>query len=284
MNRSYHNLANLVAAWMLAILANFTPAHAQVVQEEHGETVKIQERSDRPLPPAADMAEAVQLIVADTNQFRVDQQLSKVNPAAKLTETAQYFANYMAENDKYGHTADGRRPADRAKEHGYEYCIVLENIAYQYRSTEISATELATKFFEGWKNSPGHRKNMLDPDVTETGVAIARSDKTGYYYAVQMFGRPRSASIDFEIINRSGESVDYKLGDRSFELPPRYIRSHAMCRPQAIVFGKTGGEASSDSSPATPQGKSVKPNRGDRIVVEKNGGQIQIEQSQGKSP
>ncbi len=35
------------------------------------------------------------------------------------------------------------------------------------------------------------RKNMLAPEVTETGVAVARSGKTGRYYAVQMFGRPR---------------------------------------------------------------------------------------------
>ena len=43
-----------------------------------------------------------------------------------------------------------------------------------------------------------------DPDVTETGVAVARSEKTGYYYGVQMFGRPKSAAVVFKVENRAG--------------------------------------------------------------------------------
>jgi hypothetical protein len=34
---------------------------------------------------------------------------------------------------------------------------------------------------------------MLDPDVREIGVGVARSNKTGRYYAVEDFGRPLSA-------------------------------------------------------------------------------------------
>ena len=30
---------------------------------------------------------------------------------------------------------------------------------------------------------------MLEKDVVHTAVAVARSDRNGYYYAVQMFGR-----------------------------------------------------------------------------------------------
>jgi len=34
---------------------------------------------------------------------------------SKLTETAEYFAKYMAQTNKYGHNADGNQPADRVK-------------------------------------------------------------------------------------------------------------------------------------------------------------------------
>lgn len=44
--------------------------------------------------------------------------LSPVDPNPKLTQTAQYFANYMARTNKYGHTADGSRPGERARKHG----------------------------------------------------------------------------------------------------------------------------------------------------------------------
>src|SRR5262249_14670175 len=155
---------------------------------------------------------------------------------AKLTETVRYFADYMASNDKYGHAADGEQPSDRAKKHGYAFCVIAENIAYEYKSTGFTTEELAKGFVEGWKNSPEHRKNMLDRDVTEIGVAIARSQKTGYYYAVQMFGRPESDQIKFQIINRSGVAVKYELAGEKFSLPPDYSRTHSQCRSGELTF------------------------------------------------
>ena len=97
-----------------------------------------------------------------------------VNP--DLTDAARDFAAYMARTSRYGHTADGSRPADRAASHGYEYCVIAENIAYAFNSDGYTTEELGKTFVEGWKHSPGHRRNMLDPDVAETGVAVARSE------------------------------------------------------------------------------------------------------------
>ena len=109
-----------------------------------------------------------------------------------------------------GWLADGSRPADRAARHGYEFCVIAENIAYAYNSEGYTTEELGATFVEGWKHSPGHRRNMLDPDVSQTGVAVARSEKTGYYYAVQMFGRPRSQAIEFQVSNRTEAEVAYR--------------------------------------------------------------------------
>ena len=47
---------------------------------------------------------------------------------------------------------------------------------------------------EGWERSAAHRKNMLDRDATEIGVAVAHSPRTGRYYGVQVFGRPRGVN------------------------------------------------------------------------------------------
>ncbi|MBN9119626.1 MAG: CAP domain-containing protein, partial [Planctomycetes bacterium] len=200
-------------------------------------------------------------IVDRTNAFRKGEGRAPVATNADLAAAARYFADYMAANDEYGHTADGKGPGDRAKAHGYEYCIVLENIAYAFDSRGFDTGPLADEFFNGWKASPGHRKNMLDPDVTETAVAVARSAKTGYYYAVQMFGRPRSLAIEFKIENRSGEPVRYAVGGRTFELPPRVTRTHTRCRPAEVTFRWPGKEA----------GTAVKPANGDRFAVTKDG-------------
>src|SRR5437870_4974 len=139
-----------------------------------------------------DLAGVEKQIVSETNAFRRQEGRGalKVNP--ELSKAAQYFAKFMAETDKYGHTADGHEPWDRAKKYGYDYCMVEENIAYQFSSEGFTTSRLAQGFVDGWKSSPGHRRNMLNPDVDETAVAVARSASSGKFYAVQMFGRPKS--------------------------------------------------------------------------------------------
>ncbi len=217
-----------------------------------------------------DLAAAAELIVEQTNRFRTSEGRQSLDTNRALAETARYFADYMAENDKYGHHADGQRPAERAKAHGYQYCIVAENIATQYSSAGFTTDELASRFTEGWKESPGHRKNMLDRDVTETGVAVSHSDQSGYYYAVQMFGRPRSMTTAFEITNESGATVEYRIGEREFTLPPRYTRSHERCRPSGIDFRFGETEA------AKPAAETVKPKSGDRLIVTRDNGEFHI--------
>jgi uncharacterized protein YkwD len=138
-----------------------------------------------------DTAQVEQVVVRDTNEFRKENGIAMAGPDPALRRTAEAFAAYMARTDEYGHEADGRTPGERAKRGGYDWCRVTENISYQWSSHGFETAELARRLVEGWKKSPGHRRNMLDPKVTETAVAVARSAKSGKYYAVQMFGRPR---------------------------------------------------------------------------------------------
>lgn len=257
-----HFPAGLLLGW----LALGAALHGQVVDEEESEALRASSPSAIQ-EGKADVEQAAQLIVEQTNHFRRQQGREPVETNPNLTDAARYFANYMARTNRYGHTADGQRPAERASEHGYEYCIVSENIAYQYSSAGFATEELARRFVEGWKESPGHRKNMLDKDVTETGVAVARSDETGQYYAVQMFGRPKSKSIEFEVANESGTTVQYQIGNRQFSLPPGYTRTHQRCRPSEMIFQLPDGEGKT---------KTVKPDSGDQFVLKSQGGQLQL--------
>jgi hypothetical protein len=166
--------------------------------------------------------------------------LNTVVPDERLAKSAQYFADFMARTGKYGHTADDKTPAERAEEHEYAYCMVSENIAYQSRSTGFAVDELAQRFVTGWRESPEHRENMLDPDVMEIGVAVARAEDAPTYFAVQMFGRPESASISFQVSNESETDVEYTVrrsrSDRTFPLKPKQVRTHQRCRPTTIEF------------------------------------------------
>jgi uncharacterized protein YkwD len=253
--------AALLLGWLVC-----GPAHAQHAEEENGEKIEAPATPDdsgkRP-----DLAKVIQLITEHTNAFREQEKRGPVAVNKELAAAAQYFADYMAKNDEYGHTADGKRPTERANQHGYDHCIVLENIAYAFDSRGFDAGPLGERFFTGWRESSGHRKNMLDPDVTETGVAVARSEKTGHYYAVQMFGRPKSAALEFKIHNRSDEAIRYVIEEETFNLPPRATRTHRRCRPAEASF-IWPGEEKPDAS--------VKPASGETFVVTKDGNEFAV--------
>lgn len=216
---------------------------------------------------SANLSQVEKLIVAKTNEFRQEQGRAPVKTNPLLTETVREFAAFMARTDKFGHEADGKQPSDRARKHKYDYCVIAENIAYEYSSEGFSTADLATRFVEGWKKSPGHRKNMLDPDVTETGVAVAQSEKSGKYYAVAMFGRPKSAAIEFTIKNETDAEVKYKLGDETLALPTSSIRTHELCRSAELKF-----EWSEDEG----QPQTLRPGPGDRYVVTKKAGKFTV--------
>lgn len=245
-----------------------TAAFGQMVEEQESESTA----SNAPPAEAAAVAlspAAAELIVKQTNEFRRSEDLEAVEGDAQLAETAGYFADYMAKTDRYGHTADGSRPSGRATRFGYEYCLISENIAYQYSSQGFATEELAMRFVTGWKESPGHRKNMLEPAVTQTGVAVAQSSNTGYWYAVQMFGRPKSKAIEFTITNRSSASVSYTIDERKFALPPRYSRTHTRCRESKVDI-EAAREGALDTT--------VTPKDEERFFIEGQGGKLRLRQ------
>lgn len=203
-------------------------------------------------------------VLEDTNAFRREQGREAVAPNRELGKAARYFAEYMASTDRYGHNADGQKPEQRARVHGFDYCLVSENIAMQYNSAGFDTLGLARGFVEGWKKSPNHRKNMLESGATQTAVAIARSPRTSRWYAVQMFGRPRADSVEFRITNSATETVSYDIAGRNFSLRPGTVRIHEECSPEDLTLKTRGG----------PQ--SLQPRRGDRLVVVRESGRTAL--------
>lgn len=160
------------------------------------------ERAPKITPPTApiinseryqpDLHEVVRLIVEGTNELRMKEGHPPLVVSDALSRAARTFAKYMADTDRYGHEADGRRPEQRLAIERYPWCAVGENIAYQFLSTGFSTEDLARSLVDAWTDSPGHHKNMVSPAFSEIGVGIARSERSGRYYAVQEFARPAS--------------------------------------------------------------------------------------------
>jgi uncharacterized protein YkwD len=217
----------------------------------------------------ADLEQAERLIASHTNEFRAQSGLSRLERDAALASAAGNFARYMARTDNYGHAADGNQPSERAQARGYDYCLVSENISYQFSTDGFATDELARRFVEGWKGSPGHRRNMLEPDAVHMAAAVARSARTGRYYGVQMFGRPRERSVEFRVRNAAQAAVRYRVGTEDFSLRSGQERVHTVCKPPSVTFPDA----------ANAEGRTFRPSNGERLRIE--GGKRLVVRSDG---
>jgi hypothetical protein len=210
-----------------------------------------------------DLPQTEMAIVEMTNAFRHDSGRGEVKPNAALTAAARAFADFLVKTGKFAHEADGRMPAERAKVQGYRYCLVSENLAMNLDSRGFDSRKLAHEAVEGWKNSPGHRANMLEPSVTEIGVAVARAFASDpKFISVQMFGRPDALKVEFRIENQAGTPIRYALGGETYTLPVRSIVTHASCDPHPLTFA-AGAQR-------------FEPRNGDRFVVRARGATLVV--------
>jgi hypothetical protein len=138
----------------------------------------------------------------------------------------------------------------------------------QHNASGFTAEALAQGFFEGWQRSPNHRENLLDPAVTETGVGVAQSEQTSAYYAVQLFGRPKSQQIEFQVTNTSDLTIQYTIDGQTMSLPSQSTHTHQQCRPAEVTFHWPGAQ----------ERKTVRPNNGERYtIVRGNDGAFRVE-------
>ncbi|MFC4402657.1 CAP domain-containing protein [Gracilibacillus xinjiangensis] len=111
-----------------------------------------------------------------TNEARQANGASPVQLDTELASVAQKKSEDMAQNNYFSHTSPTYgSPFDMLRTFGVDYTKASENIAAGQRSAE--------EVVQGWLNSEGHRKNMLDPAVTHIGVGY---DSDGNYWT-QMF-------------------------------------------------------------------------------------------------
>jgi uncharacterized protein YkwD len=253
------------AGWLVVFLAFPANLRSQTVEYRDSDTLQP---PAQPAPSGGrepDLSRVPKLIVEETNAFRRLKGVHELKVNPHLTKAAQSFAEYLARTDKFSHTADGRQPSERVSAAGYDYCIVAEHIAWEYNSAGFGTRGLAQALVTGWKNSPEHRRNMLDPDVTEIGVGVAPSEKTGRYYGVQDFGRPRSLAITFSVSNETDGVARYTVEGKAFTLPPNTTRTHERCRPADLDFQGVG------DTPAPEDARVFHPTTGKHYVIRGGG-------------
>jgi uncharacterized protein YkwD len=135
----------------------------------------------------ADRARVASEMLSRVNDARRRSGLPPLASSPLLDRISQEHAEDMLARSYFGHrTPEGLGPSDRARADGYRAGIG-ENLVEQ----RFSAQEA----LEAWLDSPGHRRNILDPGVRELGLGLAVGE--GYDAApggyrviwVQSFGR-----------------------------------------------------------------------------------------------
>jgi uncharacterized protein YkwD len=121
-------------------------------------------------------------VVTLTNAERTKKGCRKLSADTTLTKVAQAHSVDMAKKNYFAHNSkDGRSPFQRMSDAGYDYAAAAENIAAGQRTPK--------EVVAGWMNSPGHKANILNCDLTEIGVGYATGGDYGVYWT-QDFGKP----------------------------------------------------------------------------------------------
>jgi uncharacterized protein YkwD len=124
-------------------------------------------------------------IIRETNKARHHNGLPSLIENDLLNQLAAERINDMFQNQYFGHVSpSGDKYTKIALRLGYPYKRISENIAYM---TLYSTDQ---KFVNMWMQSPGHRRNILDSDVKEIGVAVRKGYLKGNdtWVSVQIFG------------------------------------------------------------------------------------------------
>ncbi len=154
--------------------------------------------------PEVNLTVAEQYLFAAANEERVHEGLSPLRFDPMLMEASASHAREMAEHETISHQFDGEPElADRGAEAGVHFSLISENVGEAPNSVIIH---------DLWMHSPGHRANLLDPNVDSIAIAVVvRGDQL---YAVEDFASTvETLSLDkqestiADVIGRSGLRV-----------------------------------------------------------------------------
>ena len=127
-------------------------------------------------------------VVQRANAVRAELKLAALREVPELTAAAQDYAAELAKRQRLDHNSPrpGRQTmTQRIEAAGGQWQRAAENLA----STSDNMVDVPRVVIELWLTSAGHRRNLLEPSYTTTGVGVAR-DPRGFWYVVQLYVLP----------------------------------------------------------------------------------------------
>jgi uncharacterized protein YkwD len=115
--------------------------------------------------------------LAEINAFRTKNGRKPVVLDARLSQAAAVQSKAQAGRSRIGHDgSDGSKPMQRAERAGFHAKLASENVAAGQKSFSDA--------MRSWEESSGHRENLLRPEVTAIGVAMAKNEDGRAYWTL----------------------------------------------------------------------------------------------------
>ncbi|HKV63867.1 MAG TPA: CAP domain-containing protein [Candidatus Acidoferrum sp.] len=157
------------------------------------------------------------------NRERAAQGLSALEWDEILFKAARKHALLMLNLNQLEHQLPNEPTLDaRLAEAGARFAVIAENIAIGPDPATIH---------NGWMNSPGHRKNILNPRLTSIGIAVVHGP--GGLYAVQDF----SQFVPEMSVEQQEQKVVSLLTAKGFRLADATSDARRTCEKDSGVSG-----------------------------------------------
>lgn len=180
----------------------------------------------------SDIAAARAQILKETNQVRAEAGLAPLQLSNALNNVAQGCSEQQAAQGFMAHCDNF------ANKFPQGWTTASENVAMGYSVGEVTM---------GWRNSPGHYRNMTDPNATHIGIGIAYgADGTPYY--TQNFAGYKPGTLP------ASDSADVPATPKPAKPAPA---KPAPVKPTNPTPAKPATPKPAEPAPATP--KPVKP-------------------------
>lgn len=114
----------------------------------------------------------------EVNRLRRRSGLSRLTFYEDLLPLARDYSRRMAEQNFFSHNdPDGLTVRERVEGADIKWRMVGENLAYSNGYVNPVAASI-----HGWMDSPGHRRNILDPEFSLTAIGVwIKPDGTVYF-------------------------------------------------------------------------------------------------------
>jgi hypothetical protein len=172
---------------------------------------------------------AAEQLFALANQSRAQAGADSLKWDRALAEAAMRHCQRMAQEGPISHRYGGEADlTERAAAAGAHFGLIEENIA---------AGDYASQIHQGWLNSPGHRRNLLNPEVDRVGIAVIEA--RGVLYAVADYSRGVQALSPAQV----EEKIGYLLHATGVMVLQDTSEARAACRLDRGFPNVPGGSA-----------------------------------------